>query len=79
MPITEIVRVLAVADLPGGTLELLYDVTGRMLPDEETVGWPAFWVRRLDGGVLVATHGPFATEDEALERGEALGGEWRGL
>jgi len=84
MPITEIVRVLAEAALPGGRLQLLYDVTGRMLPDEETVGWPAFWVRELDprsdaGGGLVATHGPFETEDEALEFGEARGGVWVGL
>jgi|GEM_PF-1697792 len=79
MPITEIVRVLARAQSPTGALELLYDVTGAMLPDEETLGWPAFWVRQLQGSALIATHGPFDTEDEAVEFGElSLGAaEWR--
>ena len=81
MPITEIVRVLARGRATAGSFELLYDVTGAMLPDEQTVGWPAFWVRELRGdGVeapeLVATHGPFETEDEAIEFGEERGADW---
>ena len=70
MPITEIVRVLAVSGSPEGTLELLYDVDGSAKPDEQTVGWPRFWIRRADGRV----HGPFDDEDDAVAFGvEALG------
>ncbi|MCO4768456.1 MAG: hypothetical protein KDA24_00390 [Deltaproteobacteria bacterium] len=77
MPITEIVRILARASFPGGTYELLYDVTGEMLPDEETLGWPAFWLRELDGDtVLQRVHGPWETEDEAIEWAEACGAVW---
>ncbi len=77
MPITEIVRVLAVAEGPGGTSwELLYDVDGTMRPDEETLGWPQFWLREVREGELHATHGPFPTEDEAVEEAERRGGEW---
>ncbi|NND84608.1 MAG: hypothetical protein HKN46_05605 [Acidimicrobiia bacterium] len=74
MPITEVVRVLARAEHAGGAFELLYDVSGQMLPDEQTLGWPAFWLRCLDReGVLREVLGPFPTEDEAVERAEGLG------
>ncbi len=77
MPITEVVRILARAAFPGGTFELLYDVTGEMLPDEQTFGWPAFWLREVDSeGVLRTVHGPFETEDEAVSWAEERGGEW---
>jgi hypothetical protein len=78
MPITEIVRILARAETAAGSLELLYDVTGTMQPDEQTVGWPRFWVRELDvAGRLLRVQGPFETEDEAIAWGEeARGGAW---
>lgn len=73
VPITEIVRVLATSPTPSGRLELYYDVSGEMLPDEQTVGWPKFWVNQFDeSDVLVERHGPFDIEDEALEFGELI-------
>jgi hypothetical protein len=49
-----------------------------MQPDEQTVGWPRFWVRELDvAGRLLRVQGPFETEDEAIAWGEeARGGAW---
>jgi hypothetical protein len=77
MPITEIVRVLATSPSPSGRLDLFYDVSGEMLPDEQTFGWPRFWVNQLDENqALIQRHGPFEVEDEALEFGESkLGAE----
>lgn len=67
MPITEVVRILARATgSDGRVVGLLYDVDGRMGADEDAVGPPTFWLR-IDG----ASHGPFETEDEAVETAAA--------
>ncbi len=78
MPITEIVRVLAGSTTSDQRrLELLYDVDGTTRPDEQTFGWPRFWIREWTGEQLT-THGPFDDEDEAVEAGDALGARgWR--
>ncbi len=66
MPITEIVRTIATG--PGHldgrpvTGALAGDVDGRFGPDEDAVGYPAFWLR-VEGQVI----GPFEHEDEAVE------------
>ncbi len=79
MPITEIVRVLAESDTyDGRVLELLYDVDGSAKSDEDTVGWPRFWIRERRAGRLEATHGPFDDEDEAVDFAVGLGStRWR--
>ena len=79
MPITEIVRVLARSTTSDGRrLELLYDVDGSGKPDEETVGWPRVWIREWRGLELAETHGPFDSEDEAVEAATGHGaGTWR--
>ncbi len=79
MPITEIVRVLARSTTSDGrTLELLYDVDGSCKADEQTVGWPRFWIREWRGGALLDIHGPCDDEDEALERAAGMGaGSWQ--
>lgn len=66
MPITEVVRVLASGaghrDGASVTVELAYDVDGRMGADEAAFGFPAFWLR-IDGETVA---GPFAHEGDAL-------------
>jgi len=76
VPITEIVRTIASA--PGQhegrtvTVELAVDVDGRFGPDEDAIGYPAFWLRV--GGLVV---GPFEYEGEAAEAaGERFGAEF---
>lgn len=78
MPITEIVRVLARCTTSDSRrLELLYDVDGTARPDEQTVGWPRFWIREWSGAAMV-THGPFDSEDDAVEAATTLGaGSWQ--
>ena len=73
MPITEIVRILAVAEGGGARFELLHDVDGRMRADEATVGWPRFFVREVRAGRLVAVHGPYDAEDDAVAEAEGRG------
>jgi hypothetical protein len=66
VPITEVVRILATAAASSGqSVGLLYDVDGRMGADEDAVGPPSFWLR-VDG----TSHGPFETEDQAVEEAE---------
>lgn len=66
MPITEVVRILAsAATTDGRSVGLLYDVDGTMGADEQTFGYPKFWLR-IDG----ASHGPFETEDDAVDEAE---------
>ncbi len=66
MPITEVVRILASAIAPDGrSVGLLYDVDGHMGPDEDAIGPPAFWLR-VDG----RSHGPFETEDDAVDEAQ---------
>jgi hypothetical protein len=75
MPITEIVRVLAGGTTAEGTaVQLVYDVDGRMGPDEEATSRPWFWLR-LQASVPQVL-GPFADEPEALEAAEDLGVTW---
>ena len=74
MPITEIVRVLATGRSSTATVDLFYDVDGRMGPDEEARARPFFWLKIRDREVR--TLGPYYDELEALEQGETLGFIW---
>ena len=74
MPITEIVRVLATGRSHTATIDLFYDVDGRMGTDEEARARPFFWLRVRNSEVRIL--GPFFDELDALDEGESLGFTW---